>query len=558
MKTPIGAAVRKIEDLGRQLERATTELLDSCKILSSEIYKTSQTPRELIWTIDDALKLIDNKTASHINHARQSLAQTRNILAAPASVLPSECLTRIFSIAVESPSTGHLDPRGVRGQVDEYYRQLHTLSAVCSNWREIVVSHSVFWSIVPVIRQNNGRYMSSAAELSLERSLGSRFDLYLVADLYGSRQDLFGYVRGLLTCHGHLFSNIHIASDSQQNIPVVFESLINCTKRLLGSFDGLSICYQPHAQAILRPYLYAPNSSDLLTFIKMIESVRRLKLGGVHFDFAGMTFRNLTQLWLQNLLFENKTKFEEFIWSLSSASQLREIGLVSIATLGNMAVSTSTYNFPITLPSLRMLHLEDLYQNLFNFVLESIQPGSYQVGFVPTARCLQIIDIDNRSSLTVGLGGLKNQASRVTKMALTPRLGIAAQEVRALLELFPNLRSIGISNHRLNSDLLNQLVRSADLSSIFPKFTQLYISTCSIGAENLNALQEVITSHPIELLSLGLIVTGLFEGTTFAQNVQSNHRLVNPIRAWLLKTVPKTIWLGESNQPIYQLPAWLT
>jgi hypothetical protein len=271
-----------------------------------------------------------------------------------------------------------------------------------------------------------------------------------------------------------------------------------------------------------------------------------------------MTFRNLTQLWLQNLLFENKTKFEEFIWSLSSASQLREIGLVSIATLGNMAVSTSTHNFPITLPSLRMLHLEDLYQNLFNFVLESIQPGSYQVGFVPTARCLQIIDIDNHSSLTVGLGDLKNQASRVTKMALTPRLGIAAQEVRALLELFPNLWSIGISNHRLNSDLLNQLVRSADLSSIFPKFTQLYISTCSIGAESLNALQEVITSHPIELLSLGLIVTGLFEGTTFAQNVQSNHRLVNPIRAWLLKTVPKTIWLGESNQPIYQLPAWLT
>ncbi|CAE6350760.1 unnamed protein product [Rhizoctonia solani] len=105
MSPYLAAAVRRWEDLGRQLEKTAMEFLDSCEDLSSHTSTLSTTPKELIWKIDNMLHSINNRTASHTNDARQSLAQARNKLAAPVHCLPEETMARVFLMAMESMDT---------------------------------------------------------------------------------------------------------------------------------------------------------------------------------------------------------------------------------------------------------------------------------------------------------------------------------------------------------------------------------------------------------------------------------------------------------------------
>ncbi|CAE6350738.1 unnamed protein product [Rhizoctonia solani] len=285
----------------------------------------------------------------------------------------------------------------------------------------------------------------------------------------------------------------------------------------------------------------------------MVDSIGELKLHGLGFDFAGMTFRTLTDLRLQDVSFESKIKAEELLMSLSSALQLYEIRLIFIATLGDVVISTSAYKFPVLLSSLRVLYLEDLYQDLLNLVLESIKPGSYYVVLSPTRKCLQIIHPGGPE--TVGLYGLRAQATRVNTMMLTPHLGFPGQDICAFLELFPNLTTLSIDSSRLNSNYLTQFIRPADSNTIFPKIAKLTISSCSIATESLTVLQEVIASYPIEVLGLGLTVTWSLSGMNYSQNVLSIYPLTNPIRDWLSNTVPKIIWIHNSAPLIFDLPS---
>ncbi|KDN33366.1 hypothetical protein RSAG8_13542, partial [Rhizoctonia solani AG-8 WAC10335] len=251
--------MRKWEELGQQLEKTAIAFLGTCTALDFPNTTGSPGVRELVWKLDDMIISINDRVQPLINRARSSLARTRNELAAPIFRLPDETLSSIFHIAmhtVEIQTPGQLSARNL---VNTRYRHLHALIPVCSTWRRVILAQRSFWSLIPIVRQNNGRFMSTATLLSLERSAGR--NLHLVAELCINRGDMSTFILGVLSHYGSHFRVINLKSNWEGLLRNAVYTLVGSTEDPLRSLADLSLCYY-YDQMGLFPtscHLYTPN-----------------------------------------------------------------------------------------------------------------------------------------------------------------------------------------------------------------------------------------------------------------------------------------------------------
>ncbi|KAG8730563.1 hypothetical protein FRC11_006410 [Ceratobasidium sp. 423] len=546
--SPFFENLNRWEAIGRALDKTATAYLNSCKALDHPIPVYSPGAREMIWKIDERLRSIDDLVTRRLSLARSSLTRTRNRLAAPIFCLPDDILSRIFQIAVNFAEIETYD-RSARHMVNARYRHLHALLGVCSTWRRVIVSQGSFWSIVPVVPQMSDRFMATAARLSLDRSAACR--LHFVAELSNNRLDMCKFICDVLSQYGPRFKSVNIKGNCELTIIPVIHALIKGAMRSPGSLTHLSMCCHQvrmigHAQFDWG-FVYRPNGLEQAMFNRMLESLHILKLRGVDIDFTGITFKSLTELRLQAIKLQNNARLEGFLWALSSSPQLRTLEIISIIIPGNASESTTAYKF-ISLPALRLLYLEGLYQDTLNLVLASIKPGSYRVTLCLTSECLYVYRPE--AAEIVGFHGLRLQGIRVDKLILTPRfIELSANGLRDLLELTPTVTSLHIDGRYLTSHSLDQIVRPTDSNSSFPKLAELNVTRCCVFVDDLDILKAAVASHPIGMLGLGITVCWTSDGKPPYHRFRNPHARLNSIRKWLWNTVPRVKWLPDGSKP---------
>ncbi|KAG8727716.1 hypothetical protein FRC11_012620 [Ceratobasidium sp. 423] len=543
MTAPI-AAVRRWEELGQQLQKTVTTYLNLCTALELSLSGYPNGASDLISKIDDRLHGFDDLLV-RLNSARSSLTRTRNKLKAPILRLPGEIMSSIFHMAINIAELETTEQRATRNLLQTRYRHLHALLSVCSSWRRLIISHGTFWSIVPVFPQKNDRYMPTAAQLSLERSTGC--GLHLVAELFMRRPDISNFVSSLLTCYGPRFRTINLKADYGSIMNQAISVLLTSTTNAPGLLDELSMCF--HHGQIGRAsnffYLTLLNNSQQAAFKRMLGSLCVLKLRGLRIDFIGVSFVSLAQLRVQDIRFDDHTRVAEILWALSSSTQVNTLELISVTAFSNTPEVPSSNKPPVSLPTLRFLYLEDLFQDMLNFVLAWIEPRHHRVTLNLTSSCSR--RCGSTGVDVVGLAGLRFQDSRIDTLMLTPRFGDAIDgSVRTLLRLMPTVSSLHIDGYQLGSNYLRQLIRLPDPGYIFPHLTKLHISRSLVSPGDLDILKEVVSSHAIESLGLGLIVSWLEGGITQRSHFQNPHEQYDPVRNWLLDATPLVSWLPDN------------
>ncbi|CAE6476401.1 hypothetical protein ACGC1H_007683 [Rhizoctonia solani] len=452
---------------------------------------------------------------------------------APACQLPDEILSHIFLLAMYSIDISHSRQLSCTYTVRLIYRRLYAFLGVCSSWRRVVLSSSSLWTLVPVLEQPNNQWGSLAAQQSLERAVGHR--LRLVAYPSNTQPGIEDFIVQTLSQHGHRFDTINIHSDSADSIRHSLASLIKVADGTYVSIKELSLCYSESiGDEISRPHIGGGTpinfhaSPPLPAGVEsLIESVRVLRICGMSIVPEGLSFTMLTEIRLQSLVLGPKSAFVELLEVLSSSSQLRTLELISILTIHSNWPRAPEKKFPISLPNLRDVYLEDLDLDTLEFVLQSIAPGSYTTTLNWTARSCQSVEAYSYTSTNIVFLE-KLSRLKIDVLLFRRELGEVSihKDVYYLLQAMPNITTLCLDSFYVDSEVLDALVPNTESGSEqesssghwqhnykkqntnppgFAQLTNLYIfrSHC----HDLNALRDlpkVLAHHRIQELGIGI------------------------------------------------------
>ncbi|KAG8730564.1 hypothetical protein FRC11_006411 [Ceratobasidium sp. 423] len=558
------AAIQRWEELGRQLDKTVQAYLDSCTALDLPISSYSSGAGDLISKIDDRLQRFDNSLTRRLSSARSSLACVRNKLAAPILRLPVEILSRIFHLVitisiVEIESPRHLSAEFI---TRTRYDTLYKLLSVCSGWQRVGVSQGTLWSLVPVVRHRDDRLVPAAAQLSFERA--SSCGLHLVAELPGIRErpDIQAFIEDSLTRYGPRIKSINFRTDYEGHLVRAVDRFLEATSTSPRSLHDLSLCYRQFGKSHERHHqsLFSPEYNKYASFNRMLESLRVLRLCQVNVNFRDVLLRHLTELKLQKITLGPTARLHEFFTALSSSPELRDIQMISVITYVIPSASPPSSDFQISLPVLRRLYLEDLYQDTLNCVLASITPGSHRIILHLTNYCGSTRHgVVSSSIIRVGLGGLRLQEFQIDTIILGPNFNQA--NWHEVLKRVPTATSLYLDSCSLSLERLLSIISPSDPNSGFPKLSKLHISRCSISVSNLTTLKALVTSYPLEELAIGVIVTGMGWGGREMYDLGWPSGQLNGFRIWLLDAVPRVVWLSgfkntEAPIPEFESDVW--
>ncbi|KAG8731311.1 hypothetical protein FRC11_004535 [Ceratobasidium sp. 423] len=547
------AAITRWEELGRQLEKTVDAYLDSCTGLELPIFNCTPSAGELVSKVEDRLHSFDDIT-NRLGSARSSLVRTRNNMAAPILRLPNEILSRIFDLAIRIVDIGASNELSADCLTRTRYHALHNLLGVCSKWQQVGVSQSRLWSLIPVIRHMDDRLDWAAAQLSLDRAIGC--GLHLVAELPFFRQDIQLFIHDALNEYGPRIGSINLQTDVAPLLYGAINAFIQATSNSTRRLHDLSMCFRRFGINHLRhhPYLCRPEVPGYADFNHMLESLRVLRLRQVNINFRDVSFRSLTELRLQQVALGSNAKLVESLLSISSSPELRNLEIISVVTFGNTAGSTLSYS-SISFPGLHRLYLEDLYQDTLNLLLALVKPGSHRLILHLTRNCDRICRaLDPYLAQQVRFRGLRLQDFQVDTLMLGSHFGTACRaNFRDVLELVPTATSFYIDSRCLSPDYLPNMTSPVDPNSKNSNLTRLYITRSSIPFSNIGALKDLVASHPIEELGIGISVTDLGGGELVdSHDLQSPHEQLDPIRNWILDVVPRVVWLSAYKPSVLE------
>ncbi|KIK65774.1 hypothetical protein GYMLUDRAFT_159613, partial [Collybiopsis luxurians FD-317 M1] len=152
-RSPYGIPEQRIPDIRRCLESVNQDLDD----YNNEI---SRLENQLVFL------------RTRYERAQKKAVALRSLLA-PVHCLPNELLTQIFDYVCDnsSPHSGY--------QLSE---APFRLSAVCSRWRSLCLSHSKMWAKIAVNCGKRSMKLGDAVDLYLERSKPRLLSLQLLND----------------------------------------------------------------------------------------------------------------------------------------------------------------------------------------------------------------------------------------------------------------------------------------------------------------------------------------------------------------------------------------
>ncbi|CAE7073243.1 unnamed protein product [Rhizoctonia solani] len=514
----INLNVQRWEDLGQQLETVIAAYLDASIVLESSPPSDSTSVCDLVRRVEHRLDSYSSLLSERLASARLSITRTRNRLVSPVHRLPDEVLLKIMRIAIYSIDVKEPRQLSCEYTVRTIYRRLHAFIGVCSVWRRVGLD-SNFWSVVPILDHPSGRYMTTAAQLSLERAANRH--LHLVACLNTSRPDIKDFVISTISQHGRQFDTINIYSDSNGPLFQIIDELMSSIPSERSSIKNLLLYYfisvdrrVPDSFVGTFEPITHPTRDRRLKFERLMESLQVLHMCGVLVPFEGLSFRNLVQLKLQAMRLTSNLVFESSIRALASAPNLQKLDIISVS----LEIWTTEDGFmdgpPIILPSLQHLYFEGVTALLLQLTLRLISPGSHLVTVNWTKKGHQSMQWNPASFFS---SEIDSHHLKVDILLINgDTLGQSDNMIRAALEAFPTIKTLHLDSFLVNSGLLGELVSNTEAhesndseshthSSQFPKLKTLYISRSHVhDPEVLRDISKVVANHPLEELGIGI------------------------------------------------------
>ncbi|KAG8744802.1 hypothetical protein FRC11_013321, partial [Ceratobasidium sp. 423] len=155
-----------------------------------------------------------------------------------------------------------------------------------------------------------------------------------------------------------------------------------------------------------------------------------------------------------------------------------------------------------------------------------------------------------------GFHNSKLRDFKIDTLMIGHNLGSHEAAIRPLLEMVPTITTLHLHCLTFMPSTLRPLINSAGPDSTaasgFPKLSKLYIGQSYFpNISGFHTLKEVVASHPLVELGLGVGLQELTEDRNILHHIQNPHEQLDPFREWFLKAVPKVVWLpgGDSTKP---------
>ncbi|CAE6479406.1 unnamed protein product [Rhizoctonia solani] len=541
--------MQRCEEAGSLLSIALRSYLESCSYLETASLQDNARPTDLISRIDSALNSLHTVLGQQLAQSRSILARTRNKRASPLCRFPNEVLVEIFLdviyVPTEEERMAHLE---MGSTVQTIFRRLHALNNVCSVWRNVAVNCKSAWRVVPVVDTELLGYKSLATDLSLQRG-GDRMHLAAIQSHSGN---LLKYYT--LDEHAHCFSSANICAGSKADLgdilltfleskhPITLSSLSICQTHKSYLEEARTTEVEPH---IPEPYdyLYYNFSPLQPLFCKMLQSLATLRISGafVHWDMITFSTR-LTELHLHRVTLGYNSELLDFLQAASSASELRNLKIISVISMTGGAASPASYP-TLSFSKLQYLLLEDLDYNVLQVVLRSIAPGSHRLSLMLEGSSSAFheeedtkvyVDFDNLCTLF--------ETSAIDTLLLKAAFSWTLGPIRLgkLLRSMPELKTLKLASYTFRGDNWDALIRPAPEASIpFPKLEELHLSWA--GLFDVDGIKRVVESHSIRKIVIGGYVRDETEVEMEIEHDSSDE--LGDVRAdvveWLKAVVPE-------------------
>ncbi|CAE6536653.1 unnamed protein product, partial [Rhizoctonia solani] len=527
-KNPSSTALLKWETAGKKLATALSAYLQSCIFLDTFCDIPSQDTKKMASRVDTSLDTLHPKLFDELAQSRVVLARMRNKISARSYLLPKEILAEIFKEVVYVPGPDENPFPSMPDHLKRIFGRLHCLLAICSTWRNTTIELSELWSIIPAAQSKASRPTPEAALLALQRSralTSDRRHLHFAAVLsnsYFSQENIPPFLKDEIPP----FTSINIEARCQLAVSSISHLLTKVlTPQSPPVLSELSMhhytdpCEDPPPR-VPKDHQYIGfrmRTQQLDLISKSIGSLSAFRLRNINIRWGNITFSHrLVEMHLQSVVLGDNSKLVEFLRVIESASELRDLRLVSVVAfvedLEDTESDTGASPTTILLPKLQSLLLDDLSLNVLTTVLTAIAPGSHKLKVHPSFKShsdQSLEDEGSDSDWSYNDRPLMNLLNRsnIDTLFLSPCCHwtfegnprcVDREELCEKLQLLPNLKTLIMYDWKWDSNDILALDRN--LHKGLPKLTGLYIlngRVCDAGY-----LPQIASSHSLQTLVL--------------------------------------------------------
>ncbi|CAE6474799.1 unnamed protein product [Rhizoctonia solani] len=554
-------AIKKWQDAGASLIVASKDYLDLCLDLAHDSFSEAEKPTDIATRIDMAFDNISDQLLK----IKSTLGRTRNRLVSPLHRLPEEVLSTIFmNVVFDLNHPGVPDSTLMEEDIHLIYRRLYRLLGVCSTWRDILVARGVFWSMIPMVISPSTK-KQAPFELSMQRAGGAKLHLVAVAESPDISQD----VVEILTKFGPRFRAITLSAGDQQVLIDSIDQLLQqgqvgtLTELSIRSIDAFnSPSWFPSGDS----YILKVDDSRQTSFVRLLAALTTFHINGAHFYWPTISFSaRLVELWIENITLGYDDAILPFLHALSSASQLRELKIITVDTFRRRdSISTPMdISPPVIFPTLQSLFIRDIFCNTLRSLLRAIAPGSYHLTFFLRETSLQNnlyyrdFDGEEFEQPDFGLadvdelcGALKRAPINTLMLSESsdPDRRLKSTNLQALMGAMPSLKTLTMHGWSFDKDVWNSLTRpqtdqTDQQTHSFPALENLYLSEATILSDE--GFQDMVVSHPLRRVVVGATAAANHSDDTQWEPLSEDSSAV----MWLRNHVPDFHLVGSRYCP---------
>ncbi|CAE6526123.1 unnamed protein product [Rhizoctonia solani] len=478
-----------------------------------------------------------------------TLARTQNGSGCLPAKLPKEALSAIFANIVFDRDSDGSNLLSMEQEVRLIYCRIYGLAGVCLTWRKILMTEGVFWSVIPMIARPS---TANQAPFRLCLQQAERYKLHLAAAIALSNPH--GDLVDVLTKHGPRFHAINLSAGKRKVIRDAISALLQHNASVSLSKLSIQFINTSDMDEMLprnSDYLFPRKSPHCYSFTRLVETLSAFHIRGMPIHNIAFSSR-LVELQIGDINLGYDKKVIPFLQALSSASELRDLKLMSVSTLHRPDITPDMVGaFPaVAFPKLQSLHLQDLYFNTLEFLLPMIAPGSYSTTLFLTPKTVwvNILEEDEFAHEFVHDCEINRVAWLCDVLKITPvdtlmmsgypdGSWFSEELLHHLLNALPGLKTLKIDNWVFRGPVWNDLKQSQNtrriLPSQFPALERLILTSTTI--RNMDGFQEMLAIHPLQQVVLGVTVETVRPGGTHqTESLNEGSNIV----AWLMKNVP--------------------
>ncbi|KAH7326800.1 hypothetical protein B0J17DRAFT_722744 [Rhizoctonia solani] len=505
-KDSVCSLIKLWEEADASLLPTSKRYMELCLNLGYESILEGANPQDLVSRIDSIITAIHITITCHLDESTAALARTRNRFASAFFRLPGEIISKIFMSFVYDRTSAETR-KSMKDEIWLIYRRLYTLLGICSVWKDILTYRGALWSVVPII-SNLSTVEWGPSEYNLQRAGGSALHLAAATEFPSSPTHL----RSVLLKHSPRFHTIDLDMESVSEIRNTLIALLQRnTPKSLSQLRIQLIDFGPFSSHTLPDnddYILPHNSRFL--FADFVKNLATFRISDAHFHWGSLTFSNpLADLWIEVVLGHDDAIIS-FARALSSASNLRDIKIISVMTfqkLGSTLGLSPSLTPPVVLPALQSLHLQGLYLNTLECILSIIAPGPYNLALLLTCKGVNVNFLhgylEEDSSLS-GLCSLMRRSSVNTLMidGHPDDEWLMISELGTLFKSMPALKTLNMYKWNIGKGLCQNLTRTdTQTASEGPALQNLHLTSTRLHSRL--AFQDMVAGHPLRRVVLG-------------------------------------------------------